>query len=92
MMMMMSMVMVVAFQQMSNDGDDGDDDDCDGNGDDDNSLVTKRLKLEFLSQRWQSHSEHGVKEFIVRCKEGEGGDDENIAEIVNFCEIRKLLV
>ena len=54
--------------------------------------MTKRLKLEFLSQRWQSHSEQGVKEFIVRCKEGEGGDDENIAEIVNFCEIRKVLV
>ena len=71
--------------------DDGDDDDCDGNCDDD-SLVTKRLKLEFLSQRWQSHSEQGVKEFIVRCKEGEDGDDENIAEIVNFFEIRKVLV
>ena len=54
--------------------------------------MTKRLKLEFLSQRWQSHSEQGVKEFIVRCKEGEDGDDENIAEIVNFCEIRKVLV
>ena len=54
--------------------------------------MTKRLKLEFLSQRWQSHSEQGAKEFIVRCKEGEGGDDENIAEIVNFFEIRKVLV
>ena len=29
----------------------------DNDDDDEDTLVTKRLKLEFLSQRWDSHSE-----------------------------------